>query len=79
MLINIYRSLLELHICPDKDEILINCGNLCYQLHEFATAAETYNQISKTSIIPYVNLALCYAHIIEPVLAMKYVQQACIQ
>jgi hypothetical protein len=70
---------LDLNICPDRDEILVNSGNLFYQLHQYVNAAEAYNQITSPQLLPYVNIALSYAHIVEPVLAMKYIQLACLQ
>lgn len=64
MLLSIYTNLLELNICPDKDEVLINCGNVNYLLHLYSTAADMYSHISNERLIPFVNLALCHAHIL---------------
>jgi tetratricopeptide (TPR) repeat protein len=77
MLIAIYSSLLELTCCPDRNEVLTNSGILSYQLGHYATAAETYSQITSQHHMPALSLSLAYAHLIEPTLALKYVQQAC--
>lgn len=77
MLVSIYQSLLELSCCPDRHEVLINCGNLSYQLGHYASAVEAYSQVSNPQLFPALNLALAYAHLIEPMLALKYIQQAC--
>jgi hypothetical protein len=77
MLVAIYQSLLDLSCCPDRNEILTNSGTLSYQLAHYATAAETYSQITNPQLLPSLNISLAYAHLIEPTLALKYAHQAC--
>lgn len=77
MLIDIYSSLLDLTCCPDRNEVMTNSGILSYQLGHYATSAATYSQITSQQHLPALSISLAYAHLIEPTLALKYVQQAC--
>jgi hypothetical protein len=43
----------------------------------YATTVETYSQIINPQLLPAINMALAYAHIVEPSLALKHVYQAC--
>ena len=74
-----YQSLLEFPHCPDKEELLINCGNFHYEVGEYLLAIGQYTQVGAPEMIPYSNIALCYLHLVEPWLTSSYIQMACRQ
>lgn len=69
--------LLELENCPDANEILVDSGSIYYQLERYASAAHAYERASHSQLVPQVNQALAYAHLIEPMAAMRHIHQAC--
>ena len=70
---------MEFKNCPDREELLINCGNFHYEIGEYLNAISNYTEVTTPGLIPYSNIALCYLHLVEPWLTSNYIQLACQQ
>lgn len=55
----------------------MNSGTIYYQLERYASAALAYEQAGRSQLVPQVNQALAYAHLIEPMAAMRHIHLAC--
>lgn len=62
-MLKVFQEMLDLNDCPDRNEILSNCGNIYYEEELYLSAINVYQQILDPSQVPYGNIALAYLHL----------------